>query len=286
LVPETGCRLPIQKSSKPHPETSRMLDTGYGSAQFVRACDVASACRGIQGHGPRATWDRMQAGSLFLRRYQRSLPMVAISLTWAPPGRMIGQHFAIREGRRWRYRDAQGVLDIPEDFAQYLRGRHRQAIRTNVGHARKAGLTVMSCAIDNWAPGSEDSRVAHITPGPVERWMVLDADREIVADSILSVDEKVALLHGLVSWADYARWLLHASIVERLCGHCTVLLTNSDDAYLMGAGNLHFQRLLGYRISRLHAARPSRARVVTELSPEPAGLAWPPEPLSWRLPEP
>ena len=111
---------------------------------------------------------------------------------------MIGEHFAVRDrDGRWRYRRAQGTLPLPADFAQYLRGRHRQAVRTNVGHARAAGFTVSSCAVDDWAPGPDDTRAGQITSGPIERWMVLDPDGALVADSILSVDEEVALLHRL-----------------------------------------------------------------------------------------
>ena len=87
-------------------------------------------------------------------------------------------------------------------------------------------------------------------------------DRAVVAQAILSVDDDVALLHGLVTIAanNNARWLLHTAIVERLCGSCSVLLTNSDDAYLLGAGTQHFQRLLGYDIARLRVQRECRRR--------------------------
>jgi hypothetical protein len=197
---------------------------------------------------------------------------------------MIGEHFGIKHEGRWRYRGAQGVLRLPAEFSDYLRGRHRQAVRTNASHARKAGLTVFSFALDSWMPGNDDSRLAHIGPGPVERWMVLDANRQIVADSILSIDEEVALLHGLTSTATHARWLLHTAIVERLCGCCAVLLTNSDDAYLMGEGTRHFQRLLGYEVARLRVSRSRRPPKVA-LPSHPAGLAWPPGELSWRTPE-
>jgi hypothetical protein len=187
---------------------------------------------------------------------------------------MIAEHFSIREAGRFRYRSAQAILDLPTDFADYMRGRHRQAVRTNIGHARRAGQFVLSCAVDGWAPGLDDSRRAAITPGPVERWMVLAADGQIVADSIVSVDRDVALLQGLVSSTENARWLLHTAIVERLCGECSLLLTNSDDVYRLAAGTQHFQRLLGYRIGRL---RISRAPVgPADQPPEPAGLPWPP----------
>jgi hypothetical protein len=173
---------------------------------------------------------------------------------------MIAEHFAIREKGRWRFRDAQGVLTLPADYSEYLRGRPRQAVRTNVGHARRTGLTVESHAVVDWEPGSDDSRVAYITPGPVERWNVMKPDGEIVGQAILSVDEDVALLHGLVTIAanSNARWLLHTAIVERLCGQCSLLLINCDDAYLMGTGTQYFQRLLGYRIARLRLPRSPR----------------------------
>jgi hypothetical protein len=261
-----------------------MPETGFGSTSFLRACRIAPACRQIEGRRPRAVWARLRAGSLHLLWYRRRLPRTRLRLTASPAGQTIAEHFAIRELGRPRYRDAQGALPLPAEFSQYMRGRHRQAVRTNTAHARNAGFTVLSIAIDNWMPGVDDSRAAHITPGPVERWMVLAADGQIVADSILSIDEHVALLHGLVTIAANvnARWLLHTAIVERLCGSCEVLLTNSDDAYFMVPGNQHFQRLLGYEITRLRVSRPLRARLVAQPT-QPAGLSWPPDSLSCGL---
>jgi hypothetical protein len=252
----------------------RMQKTGYGSDKFLRACRAYEARRGAVGDGPRAAWERRWAGSLPLARYHRRLPLTELRLTTSPAGRMIAQHFSFREeDGRFRYHSAQGVLALPADFADYMRGRPRQAVRTNVGHARRAGQFTLSYAVDNWAPGLDDSRRAAIAPGPAERWMALTADGQIVAEAILSVDREVALLQGLVSFATNARWLLHTAVVERLCGECSVLLTNSDDAYRLAAGTQHFQRLLGYRISRLRVSQVPAG--LTERPPEPAGLPWP-----------
>jgi hypothetical protein len=209
-----------------------------------------------------------------LARYERRLPVTDLRLTASPSGRMIAEHFAIRDGDAFLYRAAQGVLALPGDFAAYMRGRHRQAVRTNVGRARRAGLTAFGTAVDCWYPGLDDTRRAAITPGPVERWVVLDAAGSIAAEAILSVDDAVALLHGSVSFAPDARWLIHTAIVERLCGNAEVLLTNSPDAYFLGPGHQHFQRLLGYRISRLRIYRSTTAAAPAQ----PAGLAWPPVP--------
>jgi hypothetical protein len=258
-----------------------MPETGYGSELFLRACRAEAAWREVEGRGPGPAWRRRRAGSAELARYLRRLPSIEIRPSGSPTGRMIGEHFAIRDDSgRLRYRDAQGVLPLPADFATYMRGRSRQAVRTNVGHARRAGVTTMSFAVDGWAPGEDDSRAAHITPGPIERWMALAPDGVTpVADSILSVDGDVALLHGMVAFSPHARWLLHTAIVERLCGSCKVLLTNSDDAYKLDPGTQHFQQLLGYQVMRLRLGRPQPPLPIEE-SPQPAGLWWPPGELS------
>jgi hypothetical protein len=251
-----------------------MQDTGYGSEEFLRACRLAAACQEIEGTGLRPSLKRLR-GSAPLSRYHRRLPVTELRLTDSPAGRMIADHFAIRAGTHFRYRSAQGVLILPGDFADYIRGRSRQALRTNVGHARGAGLTVTSYAVDNWWPGVGDTRREAIAPGPIERWLVTDADGGCIGDSILSVDRDVALLHGLVAFAPNARWLLHAAIIERLCGNCQILLTNSEDAYLLAPGHQHLQRLLGFQISRLRVSEATAPPPTA--STHPAGLRWPPE---------
>jgi hypothetical protein len=187
-----------------------MPETGYGSPNLQRACEISRACREIDG-----------------------------------------------------YRDAQGVLRLPADFSEYLRGRHRQAVRTNVGHARRAGLRAEVEFVPDWAPGGDDSRLAYITPGPVERWNLLTAEGAIAAQAILSVDTEVALLQGMMSLVPHGRWLLHTTMIERLCGSCEVLLINCDDAYLMSPGVQYFQRLLGYDIARLRLDRTRSPRCET-----------------------
>jgi hypothetical protein len=248
-----------------------MHETGYGSESFLRVCDVASTCRAIEGRGPSATWERFRAGSLTLARYDRSLPEVTVRLTASPAGQMIGEHLAIRDRGRFRYRSAQGVLPLPVDFAQYLRGRHRQAVRTNVGHARRAEFTVSRRELDAWEPGLDDTRRGFLTPGPIEAWKVCGpGGGEPLAEAVITVDDDVALLHGLGSTAKHARWLLHTAIVERLCGSCGVLLVNSDDAYLLGPGHQYFQRLLGYEIARLDLPKARRRKRAAPWATGPA----------------
>jgi hypothetical protein len=237
---------------------SRVPETGYGSQAFARACELSTARRAPSRSRLAVALGREARE---LRRYERGLPQVPIRLSAGPAGRMIRQHLAIREGGAYKYRQVQGVLMLPPDMAVYLRGRRRQAVRTNLRRAQEAGLVVSSGIIETWRPGPTDSRGDHLTPGPIERWVVHDAEGRLVADSIMSVDDEVALLHGMVSiqtWehATEARWLLHTAIVERLCGHCKVLLVVSDvAAYALSEGHRHFQRLLGYEVARVRVTR-------------------------------
>ena len=108
------------------------------------------------------TWRRIRAGTVVVMWYRLCLPSIDIRLTRSPAGRMIAEHLTIRADGRWRYRHAQGVLRVPAEFSDYVRGRHRQAVRTNVNRARDAGFTVRSSMIHDWEPGDDDSRKPHI----------------------------------------------------------------------------------------------------------------------------
>jgi len=241
-----------------------MPETGYGSERFLRACDVASTCRGIEGRGLAARWERLRAGSLTLARYDRNLPALTVRLTGSPAGQMIGEHLSIRERGRFRYRSAQGVLPLATDSPGTRAGATGRPSAPTSG-TPAAGFTATHTELEGWEPGLDDTRRGLLTPGPIEWWQVRGPDPEVppIAEAIVTVDDDVALLHGLGSSAPYARWLVHTAVVEHLCGRCGVLLVNSDDAYLHGAGHQYFQRLLGYEIARLVLPRPPRARIAS-----------------------
>jgi len=96
-------------------------------------------------------------------------------------------------------------------------------------------------------PGEKLTRAA-----PVERWWATGRDGATVGEAWITVDDECALLHSMTSSERYARWLLHTTIVERLCAaRCRLLLTNSFDLPLMSPGQQYFQRLLGYSVARV-----------------------------------
>ncbi len=247
------------------PSGRRVRLTGYGSALLARASRVAPRCEEVTGTGLHALAERIGRGLVWLLLYRLILPSVRIDLSTGPAGAVIRQQLTMRRNGRLTFRHAQGVLFLPERYRDYLRGRHRQAVRTNIRHARDRGYVIETGYHDEWTLDPLDPRSSHITAAaPLECFHVLDRDGTRVAEAFITVDDRTALLHMATGTASYARWLLHAAIVERLCGHCDLLLTNTADVPLMSRGAQHYQRLLGYSAVRLRLTP-----TVSELSANP-----------------
>ncbi len=193
--------------------------------------------------------------------YLRSLPRLRVELSDAPAGRLIASHLALSRWGIPRFQLAQGVLQLPSDAAVYARGRHRQALRTNVRRARGRGILCHRETLTDWAPA--DRRLAAVAP--VERWWATNRHGVTVGEAWVTVDERCALLHSLGTSEPDVGWLLHAAIVRRLCAiDCRLLLTNSYDVPLMPPGHRYFQQRCGYTVARLRVAsrRRSHARIL------------------------
>ena len=170
---------------------------------------------------------------------------------------------------------AQGVLPLPSSLAGYLTGRHRQAARTNVRHAREQGIRcdpvpegserrsirrawLRRRPADDEAPPAEDEWMT-ATSDDAQWWVAADRHGEPLALSKLSIDVQCALLHGLVSVSHPARWLLHTQLVETAIGAgAQLLIVHDGNALLMDEQRQYFQRLLGYRIAHLRLGSPPR----------------------------
>ncbi len=187
--------------------------------------------------------------------FSMGLRPLTVRLSDSPAGRLISEHLAhARHFGVPRYQLAQGILEIPGDFATYTRGRHRQALRTNLHRAREAGYRCRFKEVQDWS--ATDGRLR--STAQAEYWEAVDPAGATVAWAWLVVDADCALLYTLMASAPYARWLLHTAIVERLAAAGRPLLvTRSEDVPFMPAGDQHFQHLLGYTIARL------RPRVVS-----------------------
>lgn len=262
----------------------------YGSRRLRRASQCARALRfELRSLGPiglTQTLLRVPSLALFLLR----VPCLDVHLSASEPGRMLAAQLSLRRLGIPRYRLAQGVLALPPSITDYLRGRSRQAVRTNIRRALEQGIVChympLTVAAQTALPGAVTLTLARpgdrceiagdwvaanaieVTGTPGECWWACDATGTIVGHAWLTVDERCAVLHALGSSRPGVRWLLHSAIVERLCAsRCEVLLTNSFDAPLMEPGAQYFQALLGYTIARVRLHRPHPRHTSAALEP-------------------
>ena len=170
-----------------------------------------------------------------------------------------------------RRRLAWAVLDLPATEDHYLVGRPKQALRTNLGHARALGVTSSRVTYETWfeavsavlrardnTPGPEQDR-----PGPgqqVAYYVARDVRGTALAFAGAALFGHFAVLFALVSRPDqqpdasWARYQLHTFLVFDL-GSSGVehLLTGS--ALRVPAGYQYFQHLLGYRPRNLRVEK-------------------------------
>jgi hypothetical protein len=237
------------------PVTSKSVASGYGSRCLAKASACAAALRCADGSSF-AQRVRACAWIPYLIVLLCVIPRTRVRLSRGASGERIRAHLELKRWGLPRFRLAQGVLDLPVEYRTYLRGRRRQAVRTNVARAREQGISCGYSVVRDWAPSDHVDAPA----APVELWLARDMHGDTVGEAWVTVDDQCALMHSLVTTRSGVRWLLHTSIVEHLCERgCTQLLTNSHDAFLMPAGQQYFQHLLGYEVGRVRLSkRPSR----------------------------
>jgi hypothetical protein len=166
-----------------------------------------------------------------------------------------------------RRRLAWAVLDLPAAEEHYLVGRPRQALRTNLRHARALGVTSSRVTYETWfeavsavmrargdKPGPEQDR-----PGPGQQaayYVARDARGTPLAFAGAALFGQFAALFHLVSRPDrqpeasWARYQLHTFLALDLgCSGVEHLLVGS--AIREPPGNQYFQHLLGYRVRNL-----------------------------------
>jgi hypothetical protein len=155
------------------------------------------------------------------------LPTLTVRLSASPAGERLREHFAHRQWGILHSRLAQGVLVLPETNATYLRGRSRQALRSNTRKAREAGITCRR--LDHLS--ERRAAALHLRERAGDRvhwrdelfcapgdawWSARNRRGEAVALAQVTVDREWALLQLLVSRDRQSRYLLHSEVVEAL----------------------------------------------------------------------
>lgn len=163
----------------------------------------------------------------------------------------------------------QAVLLLPPSFSEYIAGRSRRAVRTNVSRARASGLLVRSITdteeqerltreVEARRPPREwwvALGTRSIRPPDLEWFGVFDSSGRVLGVAAVAADREWAHLLLLTCVTDdelasSARYLLHTEILRELIeGGVRYLL--SDSGMRVAPGVRYLQHVLGYAVVNL-----------------------------------
>jgi hypothetical protein len=221
----------------------------------------------IEVSGVRSAEGSLLNGTMATILLLSHLPSLRVTLSDSPAGRRIRAHMSHRIWGVPHTRLAQGVLAVPNEEGRYLRGRHRQAVRTNIRKARAAGIVCRPLADVSERRGVVEqlqSRVAYMLgwteclfsqPGDVW-WAAFDATGRPVALTQMTIDREWALLQASGSINRASRYLLHTELVEMLArAGVRYLAVNGPTTPMLDPRLQYWQHLVGYQIANLSLCR-------------------------------
>lgn len=206
------------------------------------------------------------------------LPRVPAVLGDGPAGQVLRSTLLTRHlGGLTVASTGVAVLDVPADGADYVLGAHRQTLRRKVRAAQKKGVGYRFVddpaerrALVERANAAEqvhaDAQYRNAAPDNSDLlqhdlWIVAtDADDEPIMLSVTPVDGEWALLRyfrtlGASPAHSDARYLLMPVLVQALAERGVRYLTDSTPPPQLSNGLRHFQRMVGYRYSRVALPR-------------------------------
>lgn len=240
---------------------------GYGTAELA---DLSGFARPAAGGG------LLRSISFALARRPRractllalrELPIVELHLSAAEHDRWLRTRWPSGGERLFGGHWAQAVIPTAPEEHEYLAGRHRQAVRTNIRRAHELGITATRLAgYEEFVAAStpvyesRDGGDAVLTamqsaPPPAEfAWYAAStpAHRAPVIVAAVALIGDFGVLAVMVGNRDYqrvghARYLMHTFILGDLAAHgIRNLLVGS--VLRESSGNQYFQRLIGYRV--------------------------------------
>ena len=199
-----------------------------------------------------------------------------VFLSGSLAGEALREYFSQRSlGVFPQNRLCRGVLLLPSDHSEYLRGRRRQALRTNLRRAATAGIVCEeisdpAAALDaasevfrsRRASFSDKERHTLETDGAFlfarpEATLMVARDRSgrPLAVTAAVIDDTVCLIALAVASNHEARWALHDYLVGMLIGRgVTYLLADGGGrfgALALDDREQYYQHLLGYQLRHL-----------------------------------
>lgn len=257
-TPATG-----QGSSTPAEPVEPVASLLHDDA-FVALADDLQRHGGLRGRAARLL-ARARVRTARTALAPRTVPALADlpSVPVTVPDTRSGQRLAAKYTGRDRGvpRDlAVSVLPLPEEPESYLRGRSRQALRTNSRRAREQGVTcrtldpvesahrLETVVPEHWydavVPPARDDLAAGLCTG----WVAEAADGTTEVVALTSAAGPLARLDLMLSAPDRegdARYLLSAHVITELAAAGSRLLA-VEDALTLAPGLRHFQHLLGF----------------------------------------
>jgi hypothetical protein len=227
------------------------------AARYVR--DVRYAPTSAARLRAAASWEGLSSVRVLLR----ALPVRSVSLSDSPAGQQMRAWF--RPDRMLPFDRAPiALLDLPATPAEYLRGRSRQALRTNLKRAAAVGITCTSITsdqevrrvadaiatgrgtvADELVPGNEG-------PGPERRFSAAyDISGQPLALGQTILDGPQAGLLLMLTAIDHpdariGRYALHTHLVTDLVEQGASSLLVAGSMLLTGEGTRYFQRRTGF----------------------------------------
>jgi hypothetical protein len=223
---------------------------------------------------------RLMALIALLAQTPREYVVVSGSCT----GQALHRYFNQRRLGIFTNRLCRGVLLLPDDHADYLRGRRRHALRTNLRRAAAAGIRCEVMRASRRARYEVSvvvrRQLDHLPEAELHAWT--DHFRELVTRSEMTVmvardqeggalavlaatiDDSVCAIRFAMATCHEARWALHDHLVRTLIARRVRYLLAADDgpfgALAYSTKVQHYQHVLGYELRHLI---PARARPAT-----------------------
>lgn len=199
-------------------------------------------------------------------------PREYVELSESATGQAVDRYLNQRRLRVLKNRLFRGVLLLPADYADYLRGRRRHALRNNLRRAEAAGIR---CEVLSDARRTADavSRVVrhrwdYLPEAELDAWtnrflarvtqpemtVMVAYDREGRASAVLAaaIDHSVCAIGFAVATCHEARWALHDHLVQTLIARRVRYLLAADEGLFGALGYStsvqHHQHLLGYEL--------------------------------------
>jgi len=204
-------------------------------------------------------------------------PTIDLSLSDSAAGQLLCAYFNERTlGVFPKNMLCRGIAILPPSPQDYLHGRHRQTVRTNVRRAKAAGIKCkpigspsdfLAAALDVVHSRQDPEAAADLTTlaaGLMPHWQIrvahpettllvaYDSAGEALAVAAVMIDDDVCVVRLAVASSHDARWALHHHLVLALIDRGVRLLM-SDGGGSFGALGFtrqvqYFQRLHGYGV--------------------------------------